>query len=142
MDIGLKIKKVNDLLEKKANRSLQEMDLTFSQHHALVYLLHSPDNTARLKEMEKYFRVAQATMAGIVVRLESKGLVISGIDPEDRRIKVVTLTDKGKEACRVSKENMMETERKVLSHLEPEEAEELGRLLDVVYTVLKVEGGE
>ena len=142
MELGLQIKKVNDLLEKQANRSLQEMDLTFSQHHVLVHLLFSENHTARLKELEKYFRVAQATMAGIVVRLESKGLVVSGIDPDDRRIKVVTLTDKGEEACRESREKFKQIGELILSRLEPEEAQELGRLLDIVYTVLKEDEGE
>ena len=106
MDLGLRIKKINDLMEKRANHQMQKEDLTFSQHHVLVYLIQCPEYTAPLKELEKYFRVAQATMAGIVVRLESKGLVESSVSSKDKRVKMVTLTEEGAESCRRSYRNM------------------------------------
>ena len=114
MDLGFKIKKINDMLEKGYNQLLQEQDLTFSQHHVLVYLKHQKDQTARLKELEKHFNVAQPTMAGIVVRLESKGLVRSSVLPEDRRVKVVTLTESGNQLLHESFLNMKKGEQQLV----------------------------
>ncbi len=139
MNIGWRIKKINDLLEKRANRELQKRDLTFSQHHALMYLMHAPDHTATLKEMEKYFGVAQATMAGIVVRLENKELLYSDTDPDDRRVKVVVLSEKGLEVCRKSKEQVEEDERRMKAEMTEAEQEELSRLLEVIYEHLRKE---
>ncbi|MDO4192203.1 MAG: MarR family transcriptional regulator [Erysipelotrichaceae bacterium] len=136
MDLGFKIKKINDMLEKGYNHRLQEQDLTFSQHHVLVYLKHQEDQTARLKELEKHFNVAQPTMAGIVVRLESKGLVRSSVLPDDRRVKVVTLTESGSELLHESFLSMKKGEQMLVSKLSNEEAEELGRLLDILYSTM------
>lgn len=136
VDLGFKIKKINDMLEKGYNHRLQEQDLTFSQHHVLVYLKHQEDQTARLKELEKHFNVAQPTMAGIVVRLESKGLVRSSVLPDDRRVKVVTLTESGSELLHESFLSMKKGEQMLVSKLSNEEAEELGRLLDILYSTM------
>lgn len=136
MDLGLRIKKINDLMEKRANRQMQNEDLTFSQHHVLVYLIHCPEYTAPLKELEKYFRVAQATMAGIVVRLESKGLVESSVSSKDKRVKMVTLTEEGAESCRRSYRYMKAGEEKLKVRLSEDDVRELERLLDIVYQTM------
>ena len=137
MDLGFKIKKINDMIEKGINHRLQELDLTFSQHHVLVYLERQENKTARLKELEKHFNVAQPTMAGIVVRLESKGLVRSSLLPEDRRVKVVTLTDSGSQLLHESFLSMRNGEKLLVSKLNDNEKEELGRLLDILYSTIQ-----
>lgn len=137
MDLGFKIKKINDMIEKGINHKLQELDLTFSQHHVLVYLKHQKNQTARLKELEKHFNVAQPTMAGIVVRLESKGLVRSSLLPDDRRVKVVTLTDSGSQLLHESFLSMENGEKLLVSKLNDNEKEELGRLLDILYSTIQ-----
>lgn len=136
MDLGLRIKKINDLMEKRANHQMQKEDLTFSQHHVLVYLIQCPEYTAPLKELEKYFRVAQATMAGIVVRLESKGLVESSVSSKDKRVKMVKLTEEGAESCRRSYRNMKAGEEKLKARLSENDIRELERLLDIVYQTM------
>lgn len=137
VDLGFKIKKINDMIEKGINHRLQELDLTFSQHHVLVYLERQENKTARLKELEKHFNVAQPTMAGIVVRLESKGLVRSSLLPEDRRVKVVTLTDSGSQLLHESFLSMRNGEKLLVSKLNDNEKEELGRLLDILYSTIQ-----
>ena len=137
VDLGFKIKKINDMIEKGINHRLQELDLTFSQHHVLVYLERQEKKTARLKELEKHFNVAQPTMAGIVVRLESKGLVRSSLLPEDRRVKVVTLTDSGSQLLHESFLSMRNGEKLLVSKLNDNEKEELGRLLDILYSTIQ-----
>lgn len=142
MDLGLKIKKINDLLEKNANQMLQKQDLTYSQHHVLIYLRRQENYTARLKELEKHFNVAQATMAGIVVRLESKGLVESSVLPEDRRVKVLTLTESGEKLLHESYMMMKEGEAKLISDLGEQETEELNRLLDMILKTIQEYDGK
>lgn len=137
MDLGLQVKKINDLMEKRANQAMLEEDLTFSQHHVLVCLMKTEGHSMTLKQLEKHFRVAQATMAGIVKRLESKELVKCTADPQDRRIKVVTLTPGGEESCRRSYRYMKSGEEKMMERLSGAEKEELNRLLTIVYETLR-----
>ncbi len=141
MDIGFRIKKINDLMEKQVNAMLEELGLTFSQHHVLIYLIHHDKEPVSLKELEKHFRVAQATMAGIAVRLEAKGFVVSRTDPADRRVKRLTLTELGREACAVSRRHMKEREEALKGVLSEDEYSCFVSCLDRIYEAMKQNAG-
>ncbi len=135
--MGLKLKLINDLLIKRGNRDLQALDLTVSQNRTLLYLSRCADHTAELKELERHFHVAQATMAGIAQRLECKGYVTALQHPTDRRVKRLRLTEQGLEISRRSAERIRGAEQRMTAGLRPEEAGELSRLLDVIYENLR-----
>ena len=139
VDIGFKIKKINDSLQKKADKSMEEMDLTFSQHHVLVYLIHCENSKTSLKSVEKKFKVSQATMAGIVKRLEEKGMLDSYTLENDKRIKMIRLTEKGKNVCAKSKEMMIKSEKKIKSLYSEEEMNNFINYLDRLYKLLNKE---
>ncbi len=48
--------------------------------------------------LAKAFQVSKPTMGGIVDTLSKKGLVALRPDPDDKRSKLVSITDKGREA--------------------------------------------
>lgn len=135
MDIGLKIKIISELMLKSINNEIRtdKIDITFQQMNILRYLSENPGRTASLKEMEKNFGTAQATMAGLVVRLEEKGLVNTFHQEEDRRIKMVRLSEKGWRVLSDRYQIKKKTEQKFISDLKPEEIAELNRLLDKLY---------
>ena len=132
VDIGFRIKKINDLLLKKADEQMQEMNLTFSQHHILIYLIHCENHISTLKAIEHKFHVSQATM-------EEKQIVSSYISPTDRRIKLVELTDKGYEICEKSKIMMERSEKKMRSLYSSEEMKQFDLYLDRLYSALSKE---
>ena len=136
VDIGFRIKKINDLLCKKADETMQELDVTFSQHHVLVYLIHCENNTASLKSLEKKFKVSQATMAGIVKRLEEKEVISSYTLPDDMRIKMVKLTEKGVGICKRSRELMVKSEEKMKKLFSETELENFVEYLNRIYKEL------
>ena len=133
MELGLKLKLIYDCIQKHANSDMQEMDLTFTQHHVLVNLVRREDHTAELKELEREFRVSQPTVAGIAQRLEAKGYVESLAHPTDRRIKLIRLTPQGKELCDQSHRKMLCRQQRMMEGITPRELELLDRLLDKVY---------
>lgn len=130
---GELIKRIHDQMEKVANNMLQSLDMTFSQMKMLIALHESADESATLKELERYFGVAQATAAGIAVRLEKKHLITSYIDPDDRRIKHVKLSDEGRNLCEQLHSMMIANEDKLVAPLSEDEKVELRRLLQKVY---------
>lgn len=130
---GELIKRIGDVFETNANKNLQENGITLSQMKMLVVLYHTADGSAMLKELEQHFGSSQATIAGIASRLERKGLVESYIDASDRRIKHVRLSEAGKQLCCRSKSSMEAGEAWLLAALEPQEQQELQRLLQKVY---------
>lgn len=133
LSCGELLKRLNDLMKKKANQDFQEQDITFSQVKMLVRLHEMPDGETTLKELERYFGAAQATIAGIAVRLEKKGLITGFTDAEDKRIKHVRLTEAGYRLCLRMQKNMQESEQDFLAPLDAAEQQELQRLLQKVY---------
>lgn len=128
---GELIKRLNGILEKRANKSLNEDGVTFSQMKLLCIL--EKDGSLTLKELEKYFCVAQATIAGIVVRLEKKGLIESFYSPEDKRAKHICLTEDGVRMCEHARCSMERNEQWLLASLNEDEKKELHRLLQKIY---------
>lgn len=128
---GELIKRLNSIMEKRANNSLNEDGITLSQIKLLCIL--EQEGSLTLKELEKYFCVAQATIAGIVVRLEKKGLIESFYLPEDKRAKHIRLTDDGIKMCEHARCSMERNEQWLLSSLDDGEKKELHRLLLKIY---------
>lgn len=141
MDEGhtaLQIKIINDRLEKEANNSLREKKLTSVQMHVLMLLLREEEQTMPLKEVERRLHVAQPTAAGIVVRLEQKGFLESLPCPDDRRIKLLHLTEAGERQCRECISHAQEAERRVRDALTEEEYKKLEAILDKVILSLGI----
>ncbi|MCC8168229.1 MAG: MarR family transcriptional regulator, partial [Clostridiales bacterium] len=96
-----------------------------------------PEGKATLKTLEKYFGVAQSTEAGIAVRLEKKELVTSYTDPDDRRIKIIVITNAGRKICEEAHSNMLNAEHRLLKGLNEEESGQFFALLEKVYNALE-----
>lgn len=131
------MKRINEKMEKKANKQLTKFGVTFSQMQIMMALYHVEENAAPLKELEKYFEVAQSTAAGVVIRLEKKGLVSSFTSSEDKRLKIIQLTDEGKKICMASAEEItLGEESPLLSGLNSNERVQFLRLLTKVNNTL------
>lgn len=129
-DCGLLMKQINDELRKNANNALRQQDLTIVQLDTLLELERAPEGQRTLKELEHILHVAQSTAAGIVARLEQKGLAEGFGDTEDRRIKRVRITPAGISCLQAAQHHRAEVEEKLLSGLTETER-------DIFYALLK-----
>lgn len=134
---GMYIKQINSALEKNANNILRKQDLTFAQVSALLAIRDFPEQKISLKELEKILHVAQSTTAGIISRLEQKGLVTGFGDSSDKRIKLVQITPMGEKYCREAEQNMKEAEERLLSGLTETEKSIFNSLLQKVRDTLQ-----
>lgn len=134
---GELFKLISEVFEARGNKALQEHGITLSQMKVLVRLDQTADRSATLKELERFFNTSQATMAGLAVRLEKKGLVEGYIDPSDRRSKHIRLSAQGEALCRKTREKLAAGEKWLTGSLEPQEWEELQRLLQKIYEHIK-----
>jgi len=82
-----------------------------------------------MKDLERILRVSQPTVVGLVHRCEAKDLVHVFGKKEDRRVKLVELTEKGMEHCHHADEKMSQMEQEFTAPLTEEEKGELLRLL-------------
>lgn len=129
---GALIKQISIEMKKRADGTLQASGLTFTQMQVLAALEAMPGGEASLKALERHFRIAQSTMAGIAARLEKKGLVEALSDENDRRVKRVRVTACGRETVRRAMENMEQGESELLSPLTAEEQQTLFALLEKI----------
>lgn len=127
------IKMINGTLHKNANNELRAEDLTFAQVHLLFTLQRQKDGICPLKELEKLMGVAQSTTVGLVKRSAEKGFVELLDDPNDRRVKLAHITEKGLKVCDDTVEKIRRTEQRMVENLTAEEAETLITLLTKVY---------
>ena len=123
------IKQINDTLEKQANNGMRNTGLTITQLGILLKLNVSEDGKLPMKDLEKALHVAQSTATGIASRLEAKGMIESLGDPDNKKIKIVGITNKGKELCVEASSHMHEAEEYLLHGLNATERKEFTRLL-------------
>ncbi|MCD8249430.1 MAG: MarR family transcriptional regulator [Lachnospiraceae bacterium] len=128
-DCAALIKHIDTKMTKQANERFDMYGVTFRQVRLLMLLLQKGSEAVPLKFLEKNFEVAQSTASGLVVRLEKKGLVQGYVPADDKRQKVVRLTEKGKELCISIEEDMREGERVLLQSLDEKERMQFYSLL-------------
>ena len=134
---GWFIKCIDNALEKEANSNLQALNLTMQQNRLLIQLALAEAHTLSLKTLEERFGAAQSTVAGLVSRLEKKGLIQALSDPADRRIKLVRLTEEGERLNAISRQKVVESEARLTALLTEEEKEHLLNCLKKVYEAVK-----
>ncbi len=130
---GQLIKQINDAIERRANQSLRQNDLTMVQIWVLMSLSEKEDKTYSLKELERILGVAQSTCAGIVNRLSVKNLVDCFTDPADKRMKLVRIRPEGEKCCCDAREHMQEVDQIIFKGLTEEEQNTVHELLQKIY---------
>jgi len=96
VEIGI----IEQLARNRFERVLPD-GLRVSHFGALNHMVRLGDGD-RLVDLARAFQVTKATMTNTIQKLEERGLVRVGLDPEDGRAKRVFLTDAGRrshEAC-------------------------------------------
>ena len=126
------IRQIHIELEKNANNTLRQDDLTMSQIVVLMELDKTADKQLELKCLEQRLHVAQSTAAGIVRRLEQKGFIEGFTSPEDKRVKMVRITQEGLACCRKAETNAQKVETDLTAALTDTECAILTTLLQKV----------
>lgn len=136
-DIGYMLKIVNDALEKKANETLRNEDLTLSQLKVLGFINTKEEGKTTQKELEDALAVSHPTINGILKRLEAKGIIVSELSVNRRMTKIVELTETGKEILKKTESHRLEHEKRLSKNLSAEEKASLLFYLKKVYEGLK-----
>jgi DNA-binding MarR family transcriptional regulator len=103
---------------------------TTSQAHVLIRLLESPGLT--MNDLSDKLNAKTSTMTRIVNNLVRDGFIARERDASDRRIVVVSLTDKGRTAAQELKADIDAYYREIVSHLPEGQVEEVLRSVDLL----------
>lgn len=96
--IGRLIHDVARLRRKLLDTEMQPAGLTRSQWSVLASLARRRGAVLVQSELAKELEIGKVTLGGLIDRLESKGFVRRESDSDDRRVKRVLLTQKGRKA--------------------------------------------
>ena len=135
-DIGYLIKNIHDKLKTKADADLKQYNLTLAQSRVFAFL-HNNGGLATQKEIEVFLEVSHPTVVGIVSRMEQNGHVTSWIDDQDRRNKIVKLTETAKALGIDMEHDISANEQKMLSSLSEADIECLREMLLTIYKNLE-----
>lgn len=127
--ISILVKKTALIFDKRSNQLLTPYGLTGSQFKILMLLYRTPEGSMRQADIEAKFSMTNPTVTGLMQKLEAKDLVRRVPHPEDRRSKVLVLTERAmaiKEELLALAESL---EQQMTANLNEAECEQLALLL-------------
>lgn len=130
--IGLYIKLINHIMTATMNICLKRFDLTFSQME-LLHLLRRNGGKMKQKTIEATYGVKHTSVIGILQRMEKKGFLTVSVDPDDRRRRIVMLTESTSDFFEEAERLREEMELKLTHALSLDEYNELFSLLQKLY---------
>ena len=87
-------------MEASSLRSIADTGLCASDFGVLEALLHK--GPTAVSALGRQVLLTSGSMTAAVDRLADRGLVVRGADPDDRRVRVVTLTTEGRRVIRAA----------------------------------------
>lgn len=123
------IVKLGNAVTYYRNIKMESLDLTSVQSDAFIATLRNPGITA--SELKEYLQLSQSTVAGIIARLENKGLIKKTIDQGDARKAILIPTEQGVLLEEPLKEIALSTQQSLVEGMCEEEQAELSRLLQI-----------
>lgn len=137
-DIGSLIKAITNLKDTIENRELKQYGISAGQMHILLHLYEADHYTQSLKQLEKEMNVSQSTMAKMVRNLvEDKHLAAYTVNPEDKRVKNVVLTNEAIPLCQSSAHIIDQMEAMLTGTLSTQEVQSLREMLSRIYYSMK-----
>jgi DNA-binding MarR family transcriptional regulator len=108
-----------------------------SELHVMMVLIRSMKREKQglmVSEISNMLHVTSPTITQLIKGMESQGLVTRNVDPEDRRVIRIALTDKGIAVTKKAKAVMTEYFNGLIEYLGEEDSEKLAELLTKVHT--------
>lgn len=96
--IGVLIKRASLAFDRTSSQLLTPFDITPSQFKFLKYVTLQPEASVRQIDLEVFFGMSNPSVTGVLQNLEKKGLISRQNHPEDKRSKVILLTQVAKDA--------------------------------------------
>ncbi len=129
--IGYLIKMITDKVKIKADADLKKHNLTLAQSRVLIYL-NIRGGQSTQKEIECHLSVSHPTVVGIISRLEQNGFVHTWLDPNDKRNKIVQITDNAIIIAEEMKNKILELEDTMLLSLTDSQKNQLESYLKII----------
>ena len=128
--LWLRLLALTNMIEGRVRRRLRAAYGITLPRFDVMAVLYGAQEGLSMGELSRRLMVSNGNVTGIVERLEGEGLVHRRRRPEDRRSRLVRLTDAGREAFDAMGAEHENWIAAMLSELSEEETEQLYHLLD------------
>lgn len=140
--VGFLIHKIENRMKARIDAQFSIHNLTFSQSQVL-FQLKKHDGCLSQKQLQDLCNVSHPTMVGLIQRLESNGFVTTRTDENDKRVKIVAITDKARSFYKDMEESREFSRKRMLKGLDDKQIEEFYSLLEKVYENIEdLKGGK
>jgi len=130
-------RRVNRVLRQIAPDAWMELSLTIPQVKSLFFI--GNHGTTNFKKLAGALKVTPANLTGVIDRLVDQGLVSRTENPEDRRMMLLKLTEKGEALVSELRERRVSYLSRALRGLAPEELDVIARGLALLATAVEAE---
>jgi DNA-binding MarR family transcriptional regulator len=137
-DIFTQILKIAGSLDRSASDALEDLHLTAGAFNALVELGKVGDHGIAPSELARRLAVARRTATLYVDILTRQGWAVREAHPDDRRMVLARLSDKGRELLETDGRRYQTRLADLLGEMSPVQAERLRQLLGQVIAEIRV----
>lgn len=116
-ETGFLLKRVNDEVSKWLNEQLRASTLSMSEYRVLKYLKENQDRNCAQKNIEAYFGLSHPTVVTMIRHLSEEGIICIAQNEKDKRIKNLTLSEKGEKMLDEAFEECTMLEEKIAQAL-------------------------
>jgi len=113
---------------------LKESDFSLLQAYALTYIFYN--GPSKISGLGEYMMVSTAAVSQLVDRLEKQSLVHRTPEPGDRRVRYVSLSEKGEEFVRQSIEARQRWIKAIPAKLSSEQQEQISAALGLLNSIM------
>lgn len=129
------MKIISEDMQRRRDNDLKKIGLTFSQVRVLLMVFWQSGEITQ-KEIEDKLYVSHSATHGIIARLEDKGYIRSDFDKNDKRNKVLYVTETGRERIEFL-DNMRAQKPNPMDSLNLQDKEDLKRILAKIIAEIK-----
>lgn len=138
-NIGYNIKIISKEFEKAKEKNLRKLNLTSQQINIILYLAKHEKVLINQKMLEKHFSLSNATISGILKRLEIKKYIYRSYIEDNKKEKYIFLDQAGIEIKNELYKGVRDMELKVLNGFLDDEKKLLIEYLKRIQNNLKEE---
>ncbi|CAM3574586.1 Transcriptional regulator SlyA [Vibrio aerogenes CECT 7868] len=114
-----------------ADRDLSSSELTYSRWTALWKLMQLGDNVSQ-KTLAQSLGIELGSLMRTLNQLENQGLIERHCNEEDKRARIISLTDQGKEVMKTIEAKVLRIRRHLLADIDEEALHQLRVTLEKI----------
>lgn len=120
---GREVQNVANRFRRLGDENLQKEGITISQLRVIAYISCRGEQTVYQKDLEEHFEIRRSSVTGLLQNMEKSGLLERTSSPKDARVKILSLTEKGRELDKKLRNYIQTLESELMKGFEEEEKE-------------------